>query len=105
MSTAGEVTRVRLLNVDAPETVHPDKFVQCMGSEAKALLEELIPAGTEITLDYDRDRADRYGRELAGVRVGKTLVNAETARAGLGIAVLVEPNRRFYGSTNTPCGR
>lgn len=96
VSNDGEVKRVRLLNVDAPESVHPDEFIQCMGPEATAFLEELLPAGTEVTLAYDRERTDRYDRELAGVIVGDMIVNAEIARAGLGIAVLFEPNSRFY---------
>lgn len=92
----GDVRRVRLLNVDAPETVHPDETVQCLGPEAAALLRELLPVGTEVTLKYDAERKDRYGRDLAGVVVGDTLVNVELARAGLGVAVLHEPNDRFY---------
>lgn len=96
VSTNGDVQRVRLLNVDAPESVHPDKFVQCLGPEATAYLEELLPVGTEVELAYDRERTDRYDRELAGVTLGDVLVNAEIARAGLGIAVLFEPNSRFY---------
>ncbi|MGA8048321.1 MAG: thermonuclease family protein [Dermatophilaceae bacterium] len=96
VSSGGEIKRVRLLNVDAPESVHPDEFIECMGPEATAFLEELLPAGTEVALAYDRERTDRYDRELAGVTVGEMFVNAEIARAGLGIAVLFEPNSRFY---------
>lgn len=96
VSVNGEETRVRLLNVDAPETVHPDENVQCMGPEAAALLEELIPVGTHVELKHDKERTDRYGRDLAGVFVEEILVNAEIARAGLGTAVLFEPNDRFY---------
>lgn len=96
VSVNGEQTRVRLLNVDAPETVHPDENVQCMGPEAAALLEDLLPVGTHVELKYDTERNDRYGRDLAGVFVEDVLVNAEIARAGLGTAVLFEPNDRFY---------
>lgn len=96
VSMGGEVKRVRLLNVDAPETVHPDESVQCLGPEARAFLEGLIPVGTEVSLKYDREKTDRYGRELAGVFVGDVLVNAELARAGLGVAVLFEPNGTYY---------
>ena len=92
----GEVRRVRLLNVDAPETVDPNESVQCMGPEAAALLSRLLPPGTEVTLEYDVDREDRYGRDLAGVFVDDTFVNSELARAGVAVAVLFEPNDRFY---------
>jgi micrococcal nuclease len=94
----GEVTRVRLLNVDTPETVDPDEPVQCMGPEATAFLTELLPAGTTVQLLYDEEREDRYGRVLAGVTLDDELVNATIAAEGLGVAVLYEPNGRFFGA-------
>ena len=40
---------------------------------------------------------DQYGRTLAGVfNSSGTLINAELARQGLGIPMLIEPNRKFY---------
>lgn len=90
------VTRVRLLNIDTPETKHPSKAVQCRGPEAAALLESLLEEGDHVTLQYDEERYDRFHRTLAGVFEGATLVNAEIARAGLGVPVVFEPNRRFY---------
>ncbi|WP_427197751.1 thermonuclease family protein [Ornithinimicrobium sp. Y1847] len=36
----GDTHRVRLLNVDAPETKHPGKAVECLGREATRFLEE-----------------------------------------------------------------
>ena len=96
VSQRGETTRIRLLNVDTPETVDPNEPVQCMGPEATAFLRGLLPVGTTIRLEYDVERVDRYGRDLAGVFVGETLVNAEVARAGLGVAVIFGKNDRFY---------
>ncbi|MGO1883989.1 MAG: thermonuclease family protein [Citricoccus sp.] len=92
----GEVERVRLLNVDTPETKHPEKSVQCLGPEAADLLEELLAPGDQIDLVYDIERFDRYDRTLAGVYKDDSLVNADLAEAGLGVAVLFEPNDRFY---------
>lgn len=92
----GEVQRVRLLNVDTPETKHPEKPVQCLGPEATAFLEELLAPGEQIELVYDVERTDRYDRTLAGVYKDDSLVNADLAEAGLGVAVLYEPNDRFY---------
>lgn len=92
----GEEVRIRLLNVDAPESVDPDTPVECLGPQASAYLQTLLPAGTQVRLEHDRELFDRYDRELAGVFRGDTLVNAEVARAGYGVPVLVEPNDRFY---------
>nr|WP_221419703.1 thermonuclease family protein [Micrococcus flavus] len=93
---SGDRVRVRLLNIDTPETKHPNKAVQCLGPEATMLLESLLEPGDEVVLRYDEERIDPYGRTLAGVFEGGELVNAEIARAGLGAPVVFEPNRRFY---------
>lgn len=93
----GRSTRIRLLNVDTPETKDPDADVECLGPEAAARLGQLIPVGSTVELAYDEERTDAHGRTLAGVYDGEgRLVNAELAREGLGTAVLVEPNDRFY---------
>jgi micrococcal nuclease len=91
----GEETTIRLLNIDTPETKHPDQPVQCLGPEATEFLTERLPAGTEIELEYDQERTDRYDRTLAGVFESGSLINAEIAREGLGVPVLFEPNDRF----------
>jgi len=92
-----EVTRIRLLNVNTPETVHPNKSIECLGPEAAAFLKRMLPEGTVVTLEYDWARSDRYGRRLAGIITadGK-LVNAEIARAGLGDAVSYGFDSRFF---------
>ncbi|MCE0487282.1 thermonuclease family protein [Ornithinimicrobium sediminis] len=92
----GEAVTVRLLNVDTPETKHPLRAVECLGPEAADFLAGQLPVGSEVVLRYDEDPVDRYGRDLAGVVKDDVLVNAEIARAGLGVPVLFEPNERFY---------
>lgn len=93
---AGEDTRVRLLNVDTPETVDPNKPVECLGPEASGYLKALLEPGDKVDLEYDVEREDRYGRTLAGVFKDGDLVNRSIAEAGYGIAVVYEPNRKFY---------
>ncbi|MCT2088921.1 thermonuclease family protein [Micrococcus terreus] len=93
---AGEQKTVRLLNVDTPETKHPQEPVQCLGPEATEMFKDLLEPGDRVKLEYDIERTDRYGRTLAGVFKDDSLVNADLARAGLGVAVLYEPNRKFY---------
>lgn len=93
----GRTERIRLLNVDTPETKHPNKDVECLGPEAARFLETLIPVGSTVSLEYDEERLDQHDRTLAGVRTGEgTLVNAEVARQGLATAVVIGPNDRFY---------
>jgi micrococcal nuclease len=95
----GERTRIRLLNIDTPESVDPNRPDECLGAEASAFLAELLPVGTEVRLGYDEERQDQYGRTLAAVFLGDgTLVNAEIARAGLGEAVVYGGNDRYLSA-------
>ncbi|MCV7450225.1 thermonuclease family protein [Micrococcus luteus] len=94
--TLGEVsTRVRLLNIDTPETRHPSKPVECMGPEATAALKSMISPGDTVVLRYDRRLYDRYDRLLAGVYADGVLVNAEMARLGYGEPAVFDGNDRF----------
>ena len=94
--TLGEVsTRVRLLNIDTPETHHPSKPVECMGPEATAALKSMISPGDTVVLRYDRRLYDRYDRLLAGVYADGVLVNAEMARLGYGEPAVFDGNDRF----------
>ncbi|WP_324651046.1 thermonuclease family protein [Georgenia sp. H159] len=92
----GDEVPVRLLNIDTPETDGPYTEAECLGAEAAAFLADLLPAGTEVRLAQDVEPQDQYGRQLAGVYLEDLLVNAEVARQGLGVPVLVEPNDRFH---------
>ena len=94
--TLGEVsTRVRLLNIDTPETHHPSKPVECMGLEATAALKSMISPGDTVVLRYDRRLYDRYDRLLAGVYADGVLLNAEMARLGYGEPAVFDGNDRF----------
>jgi micrococcal nuclease len=93
---SGAETTIRLLNIDTPETKHPDKPVQCLGVEATDYTKSLLAPGDRIELAYDVQRLDPYGRTLAGVYKDGSLVNADIAAAGLGVAALFQPNERFY---------
>jgi len=92
----GREQRIRLLNIDTPETVDPNEDVQCLGPEAAAHLASLLPAGTEVEVLADEQTTDRYDRMLAGIRLDDSrLVNAEMARAGLALPMRVGANDRF----------
>lgn len=49
---------VRLIGIDAPETVDPRKPVQCFGIEASNKAKEVL-TGKTITLEYDSTQGDR----------------------------------------------
>ncbi|WP_217923723.1 thermonuclease family protein [Miltoncostaea oceani] len=82
----GGEERVRLLGVDAPESVTPDRPVECFGPQAAAELRRLLPEGTPVLLAVDpsQGREDRFGRLLAEVtREGAaTTVNVQLVAEG-----------------------
>lgn len=63
--------RVRLLGVDAPESVTPDRPVECFGPHAAREARRLMPRGARISLvaDPTQGERDRYDRLLAEVTV------------------------------------
>jgi micrococcal nuclease len=78
--------RVRLIGVDTPETVHPQKPVEYYGKEASAFTKRLCE-GKSVRLEYDWQRKDRYGRTLAYVYLEDgTFLNAEIIKQGYGHA-------------------
>lgn len=56
--------RIRLLGVNAPELAHDDAPAECWADLATAQLERLV-LGIDITLTFDAECEDIYGRTLA----------------------------------------
>jgi micrococcal nuclease len=78
--------RVRLIGIDAPESVKPDHPVEPWGPEAAQFAQEFL-AGGELHLRLDRRRKDRFDRFLAYVYVDDRMLNEALVRAGLARAV------------------
>lgn len=79
--------RVRLIGADTPETVRPGHPVEAWGPEATAFTKSFV-ADKKVRLEFDRERVDRYGRFLAYVWVGDSLLSEELIRRGLARAGL-----------------
>jgi micrococcal nuclease len=97
----GSDETVRYIGIDTPETVKPDTPVQCGGPKAHAVNERLV-GGRTVTLRFDEETRDVYGRLLAYVYLpeaasgGRPLfVNAELARRGLARTLTIAPNDYF----------
>lgn len=63
----GAEESIRLIGIDTPETVAPNRPVECFGPEASERLGALTPAGTEVRLERDVEARDTYDRLLAYV--------------------------------------
>ncbi len=93
----GRDERVRYIGVDTPESVAPDRPVECFGRAAARENERLVE-GRTVTLTTDVEERDRFGRLLAYVRVGDgRFVNAELVRRGFATTLTIPPNVRHAG--------
>ena len=88
---AGRRERVRLLGVDAPETVDPHRPVGCYGPEASAFTHRRLQ-GRTVRLSFDRRHRDRYGRLLAYVEIDSHRFNDELLTAGYARLLVIPPN-------------
>ncbi len=82
----GSKERIRLIGIDAPESVAPNQPVECFGKEASMHLNELL-TNKSVKLESDSTQADRdrYGRLLRyvfldGIDVNKQLLQYGFAR-------------------------
>src|SRR5699024_1101909 len=78
----GEKESVRLLLIDTPESVHPNKPEQPYGEESSEYAERRLTEGKKVTLEYDGSKRDRYGRLLAYVWSNKKNLNQEMLEQG-----------------------
>lgn len=79
--------KVRLIGVDAPETAHPRKVVECFGKNAKEFTRAAVE-GKTVRLVFDeantrRKHKDKYGRTLGYLYTEEGIhLNAELIRQG-----------------------
>lgn len=61
----GSLETFRLIGIDTPETVHPNKPVECFGVEASKKAKQLLQDKVvSINTDKTQDLQDKYGRRL-----------------------------------------
>lgn len=90
----GTSKTVRLIGIDAPETGQP------FAAEAKAALNQMV-RGKTVRIELDVEEIDQYGRTLAYVWIGHTMVNEEMLRQGLATLYTVPPNVKYAGVLQT----
>lgn len=79
--------RVRYIGVNAPEIGQP-------GAQEATLANAALLGAGRVSLAFDVERRDHYGRLLAYVWAGGLMVNAELVRRGLAAAMPIPPNLR-----------
>lgn len=80
--------KVRYIGIDTPEKEEPFFW------EATKANQKMLKEG-KITLEYDLEKKDDWGRTLAYVWVDTFLVNAELIKKGLAGVYLFSPNLKY----------
>ena len=91
----GVEERVRLIGVDTPESVHPDKtknneFGVIASNFSKGYLEN-----KEVSLELDVQERDKYGRILAYVYLDGVMYNKTLLQEGMAKVSTYPPNVRY----------
>ena len=79
----GKSETVRLIGVDTPETVHPNKPVEPFGPEASSFLKNMLK-GESVYLRFGEEKRGKYGSLLAYIyrAPDAIFVNLEIVRQG-----------------------
>lgn len=90
---SGPDLRVRLIGIDAPESVTPNVPMECFGLRAGRKLTRMLPEGTTVRAAYQAGgRRDQFGRELWDVWLpGGAFVQQRLVRGGFAEATAYPP--------------
>lgn len=73
---------LRLYGINAPEKSGATKDA---GLAAKDYLTTRLPVGTNVIIDTFKDKKEKFGRYLANVTEGATLINKEMVNRGFAV--------------------
>lgn len=93
--------RVRIIGIDAPESVAPQREIECYGPEASEYLKKILPMQSQVQLlPEPKDNRDRYGRLLRYIELEQIDVGAQMIQAGYAKSYrkFSHPRKRAYSS-------
>ena len=103
------IEKVRLIGIDTPESRRNEraqlqaersnrdmKTIIEFGKRSKETLKGLLPKGTELRVEYDAQKRDKYGRLLAYIyRTDNVMINEEILLRGYAQLLTIPPNVRY----------
>ncbi len=103
VSIDGTETTVRLIGIDAPESVNPDESLNTeYGTMASEYTSNILSNVSKVYLEYDVSVTDTYGRTLAYVWLSNTtespetnMLNAILVDKGYAVDVVYMPNNKY----------
>ena len=96
ISIFGAETTVRLIGVDAPESVHREKEKNTPEGELASAWLKTFLEGKRVTLEYDQELKDQYGRTLAYVYADGMMLEDVLLMAGMAKTLTMESNTRYH---------
>ena len=95
----GNVKTVRMLAVDTPESVHPNKGVEYYGKEASEFTCNTFKNANRIEIEYDSnsDKEDKYGRLLVWLFVDGELFQDKLIQGGYAEVAYLYGDYKYTG--------
>lgn len=98
----GKEVTIRLIGIDTPESVHPDQNKNTKeGESASEYTKNLLKDIKTLYLEYDINRTDKYGRDLAYVWLSpdktdcNNMLNYKLVKDGIAVAKEYKPNVKY----------
>ncbi|WMJ78737.1 MULTISPECIES: thermonuclease family protein [unclassified Sedimentibacter] len=91
----GKKEKVRLIGVDTPESVHPDANRNVEEGKLTSEYTKKYLEGKEVTLEFDVQERDKYGRLLAYVWLNGEMYNKHLLNIGYAQVATYPPNVRY----------
>jgi micrococcal nuclease len=109
VSYKGQTENIRLIGIDTPESrinkkTKKDakrsgqdiKTIIAMGNSATEYVEGLVKAGDIVSIEFDVQERDRYGRLLGYVYLSNgKMLNEEIVKAGYANVMTIPPNVKY----------
>ncbi|MGL4485352.1 MAG: thermonuclease family protein [Anaerovoracaceae bacterium] len=92
---SGEKESLRLIGIDTPESVHPDKAKNSKEGKIASSYTKKILEGKNVGLEFDLQERDKYGRLLAYVYIEDELINLTLLKEGYAKTLTVPPNIKY----------
>lgn len=93
---SGKTETVRLLLIDTPESIHPEKPDQPYGEEASGFAKKRLKEGQTVTLEKGKPERDKYDRLLGYIWVDDENFNQLMIKEGYArVAYVYEPNTKY----------
>ncbi len=80
--SSGKEERVRIIGIDAPESVDPNRKDECYGDEASSRMHELVDGKDVQLIPEEKDDRDTYGRLLRFISLEGKDIGAEMISEG-----------------------